>query len=504
MSFTMQKKIKILICSADKGVLKRSSSWINVMGEEVFTSNNIVEAKRILNDISFDIVIVSHDLKEMGAIEFIDFVKKSKPTQAVILMLGDDMDHVIFKRSIDLQVDKYLKLPLDASIFISTIETLSKEKNYHEEFESQKRLLQDYKVAIDKSYSVSKHDSDGKIFYVNESFCKTTQLSFKDAMKGSINPLMNPNEEMKSVWDELRKNKIYRNRQIFKFEDKQDHIIDITAVAILNQDESIKEFLVFSNDVTEVINASRKLKAQEIDKRIQKLEHAKELSKVKDSYLTVFSHELITPLNSIINFSQYIKKHLLKEDFKKRDSLVEQVSQINISGWYMLDMITNLIDSMKLKDGAIELIKSNFLLHEVVEEVMKKYEHELLSIKVNKSFKNECMIESDRKRMLQIIDNLVSNSLKYCKTQIALVIRLNKNTNEFSFEVIDDGNGFGDKSNVFELFGQLDEDSMTRTGQGIGIGLFVVKKLCDAMYYKINIEKSQYLGGARVIIRGKL
>ncbi len=498
----IQQNLKILICAADNRILKRLSSWIQAMSENVFSSDDAIVAKSIFKESNPDIIIVSHDLRNMGVIEFIEFIKKSNPSKAIILILSNDAENIIFKRSIDLQVDKYLNMPVDASMLFSAIEALSKEKIWHEEFRSQKRLLQDYKEAIDKSYSVSKHNADGKIFYVNESFCKTTQLSLEDAMQGSINPLMNPNEDMQSVWEELKKNKIYRNRQIFKFEDKQDHIIDITAVAILNNEETIKEFLVFSNDVTEVINASRKLKEQEIDKRIQKLEHVKELNKMKDTYLTVFSHELKTPLNSIINFSQYIKKHLLKEDFKKKDALIEQVSQINISGWYMLDMVTNLIDSMKLRDGELKLVKSVFLLHKAVEEVLKKYEYDLINIKVIKNFKDDCMIKSDRKRMLQIIDNLISNSLKYCRSQMALIIGVNKD--EFLFEVIDDGNGFSDKSKVFELFEQSNEDNMTRTAQGTGVGLFVVKKLCDILNYKINIESSQNFGGARVIIRGKL
>ncbi len=101
-------------------------------------------------------------------------------------------------------------------------------------------------------------------------------------------------------------------------------------------------------------------------------------------------------LNFIINFSEYVAKHLAIEDFKKRDRLVTQVSSINSSGWVMLD-----------------------------------------------------------------------------------------------------------KSRVFELYEQSDEESMTRTVQETGVGLYVVKKLCDKMNLSIDILTSENLGGARVVIRGK-
>ncbi len=496
------QKLKILVCDADNRILQRLSSWIKAMGEEVFIFDDAINAKEMFIELKPDILLVSQELKNMGPIEFIDSIKSINPSQAVILMLNSDADNNIFKRSIDLKVDKYLNMPVDASVLFSTIEALSQEKIWHEEFRSQKRLLQDYKDALDLSFSVSRHDINGKIIYVNDLFCTTSKIRYVDAMKGLINPLENSNEDMQIVWDALKTDFIYRDRQIFKIENTEDHIIDITAVALFDDSDKVYEYLVFSNDVTEVINASRKLKVQEIDKRIQKLAHAKELNKMKDSFLTVFSHELKTPLNSIINFSEYIKKHLLKEDFKKRDVLVEQVSEINTSGWNMLDMITNLLDSMKLRDGEIDLSKSDFLLHKAVDEILLKYVHDLESIKVTKILPNNCIINNDRKRVLQIIDNLISNAIKYSKNNIAITLKTNASV--FVFEIIDDGAGFEDTSKVFELFSQSNEDNMTRTAQGTGVGLFVVKKLCDAMNYSITLASSKQLGGARVIIKGEV
>ena len=501
MSLSLNSKLKILVCEADVRVLKRLESWIKALGIDVLSCDDAVIANQIFNEKNPDILILSQNLKSKGVIEFIEEIKKKIPSQAIILMLDNDMDNLIFKRSIDLQVDKYLNMPVDATLFFNAIETLAKEKISHLEFKAQKRLLQDYKDAIDKSFSVSKHDKEGKIFYVNNLFCQTTNLTYAQAMDGDMNPLINPHANMKDVWNQLKINKIYRDRQIFKFDDKHDCIVDIIAVAIVNDENEILEFLVFSNDVTDVVNSARKIRQQEIDKKLQQLQYEEELNKIKDSFLTVFSHELKTPLNSIINFSEYIKKHLLKEDFKKRDILVEQISQINLSGWNMLDMITNLIDSMKLRDDEVTLIKSEFSLNDIVNKVLEKFKSDLNDIKVIKSFKNECLINNDEKRVTQILNNLISNSIKYCNNTIAIVIKVNDI--EFVLEVLDDGEGFSDINRVFELFEQSNEDNIIRTAQGMGAGLFVVKKLCDVMSFQIDIKNSKNLGGARVILKGK-
>ncbi|MEA2100142.1 MAG: ATP-binding protein [Campylobacterota bacterium] len=501
MSNAINFKLKILVCEADVRILKRLEAWVKAMGDDVFTCDNAIVANTIFNENRPDILLVSQNINGMGVIEFIENIKKSVPSQAIIMMLNSDIENNVFKRAIDLQVDKYLNIPVDPILLFNAIEALSQEKIWHEEYKNQERMLQDYKNAIDISFSVSKHDVNGKIFYVNDSFCKTMDQSYEDAMKGDINPLKNPNTDIKKVWNQLRKDRIYRDRQTFKFDNKKDHIVDVTAVAITNDKDEIEEFSVFSHDVTDVVNSARKIKEQEIEKKFQKLEHLKELDKVKDNFLTVFSHELKTPLNSIINFSDYIKKHLQKADFEKKDILVEQVSQIGTSGWMMHDMITNLIDSIKLKEDEIKLLKSRFELSDVIEKILEKYDNEIKDIKIIKSYRDECIIVNDEKRVEQLLSSLISNALKYCKNRVAITIK--SNSENFIVEILDDGEGFADVTKVFELFEQSNEDSMTRTAQGTGVGLYVVKKLCNIMHYNINIGSSKILGGAKVMIKGK-
>jgi len=498
---SLNSKLNILLCESENRVLTRLESWIKAMGDEVRSCSDGIIALELFKEKKPDILLLSQELKSMGGLELIELIKKEHPNQAVILMLSSDTDAVIFKRSIDLQVDKYLNKPVEASLLFNAIEGLSQEKLWHEEFRSQKRVLQDYKDAIDLSFSVSKHDPSGKLFYVNDLFCTTTKLRHVDAMKGLINPLQNSNEDMSIVWDALHRDFIYRDRQTFIFDDMSEHIVDVTAVAMHNAKNEVYEYLVFSNDVTETVTSARKIREQELDKKIQKLEHAKEVHKIKDSFLTVFTHELKTPLNSIINFSEYVVKHLAKEEFKKRDRLLEQVSSINSSGWVMLDMITNLIDAMKLRDSNIDLNPSEILLSSAVDGVLEKYSSDLDEIKIIKSYKQECKLYNDEVRITQIINNLISNAIKYCRKNIAIIIKSNKE--DFVLEILDDGDGFADTSRVFKLFEQSDEDSMTRTAQGTGVGLYVVEQLCNKMDLSIEILKSKNLGGARVVVRGK-
>jgi len=361
--------------------------------------------------------------------------------------------------------------------------------------------FEEYKDAVDLSFCVTKHNAEGKIFYANKLFCNQLKLTFDEALSGIINPLNNPNTDKKKIFETLSEDGIYRNRQTFIFKDKQDYIIDITAVAIFSELSEIVEYLVFSNDVSEIVYAARKIKEQELAAKMQEVHHVQEINRVKDTFLTVFTHELKTPLNSIINFSEYVTKHLKKETFAKKERLLEQLSEITSSGWQMLNMISNLMEAIKIKDSKLELSVSELPVQEVLKNALKANEKMLKNREVQLLLEGEINLVSDETYLLKIFNNIISNAVKYSHSDVR--IKLYEIEDEFVLEVEDDGDGFINKENAFMLFEQSDEDSMTRTSTGTGVGLYIVKRLCDRMGYIISILDSKELGGARVIVKGK-
>jgi len=495
------QKLKILVCEADVRVLSRLESWILAINHHAIVTSDGVGALEIFKSELPDIVLLSQELKNMGGLELLASIKEITPNQATILMLSDN-DMEIFKRAIELQVDKYLNKPIEAKLLFQAVDSLSEEKIWHKEFLRQKKVLQDYKDAIDLSFSVSRHSKNGDIIYVNELFCMTTKQSYDDAMSGLINPLNNPNSDMDLVWKALEEKHLYRARQVFKSENKEEHIIDVTAVALSNEHGEIYEYLVFSDDVSEIIYAARKIKDQELDNRLEKLNHARELNRVKDSFLTVFTHELKTPLNAIINFSEYVRKHLQKEEFKKRDRLLDQVEEINKSGHFMLGMISNLMEAIKLRDSNIALNIDSVNMIDIIKNAIIQVEKHQYDVKVSFEEERECLLFSDAEHLLSIFNNLLSNAMKYAKENVK--IELKKVDEICSITIEDDGSGFNNTEHVFELFEQDDADSMTRNATGTGVGLYIVKQLCDRMSYNLELLSSEELGGAKVLLEVKM
>ena len=492
--------LKILVCEEDLRVLSRLESWVKAIGEEVVSTQDGITALEIFKSESPDIVLISQELKSRGGLELLESIKEINPTQATILMLNGDNSNV-FTQAINLQVDKYLNKPVEAKQLFEAIETLSEEKIWHKEFQLQKRELQDYKDAIDLTFNVSKHDIQGNVLFVNDLFCTGTGLGYQDLMNGVLNPLKNPNEDMVSVWEDLEKDFIYRGRQVFKLDKGVTRTVDVTAVAIIDDTDKVSEYIVFADDVTDIINASKTIKNQELDNRLTKLNHERELNRVKDSFLTIFTHELKTPLNTIINFSEYVHKHLSKENFAKQARLLDQVNEINISGHSMLDMISSLMEAMKYKDGNIKLKVSEIPVSEAFFGLIYKHLNIVHTKEIVLNCEDDIIVRSDKTMVEKILRSLLSNALKYAESKIIVNFRVEGDA--FFFEIIDDGPGFADKEKVFDLFEQADADSMTREATGIGVGLFIVKQLCDKMGYTIELLDAQNPSGAKVLIRGK-
>lgn len=252
----LNNQLTILVCEKELRLLKRLESWVKAMGNIAYTTDDGIEALTLFERERPDILLLSQDLKSMGGLELIEKIKANNPLQAVILMFSQFDDNHIVKKSIDLQVDKYLNKPVDATLLFNAVDALYNEKIFHEEFIAQKQLLQDYKDAIDKSFNVSVHDKEGRITHVNEAFCATLRLEYEDALKGVLNPLDNPRADMQALWRRLREENLYKERQTFLLSDEREYIIDVTAVGLKDKYGTTYEYLVFSDDVTEIVKSA--------------------------------------------------------------------------------------------------------------------------------------------------------------------------------------------------------------------------------------------------------
>jgi CheY-like chemotaxis protein/anti-sigma regulatory factor (Ser/Thr protein kinase) len=231
----------------------------------------------------------------------------------------------------------------------------------------------------------------------------------------------------------------------------------------------------------------------EKDRRTKKLLEAVRL---KTQFLGNMSHELRTPLNSIIGFSELLMDGLVGELSKKQGHYMKI---IHSSGVHLLRLINDVLDFSKLEAGMLEVFNEPADLGEVVEDVLRAYnvvaERKGLDIHVEIPADMPPIL-TDRRKLTQIIDNLLSNSVKFTD-QGRVELAAKRKGGMLEVTVTDTGIGIEPQElpYIFDPFHQVDA-STTRRYEGTGLGLALVKKLLQIQKGTIEVQSSPAQGSS--------
>jgi PAS domain S-box-containing protein len=239
-------------------------------------------------------------------------------------------------------------------------------------------------------------------------------------------------------------------------------------------------------DITSRKQAEEKLRGIQI----QNLK-LQEVSLFKSQMLAVISHELRTPMNIILGFSQLLLRryyHLLPPEIRE---MVEKIVQ---SGKHLLTLIEDILDFCKLETNKIELNLQEFnvveLVTRILEEMKPLAERKNLTLILHSTLKNPNII-NDRDRLQQVIINLVNNAIKFTETGGVFVEIQQVNGDRLILMVKDTGLGIPETeiAHIFTEFWQVDK-STTRKHGGVGLGLAIADKLVRLMKGTITVEST--------------
>jgi signal transduction histidine kinase len=216
---------------------------------------------------------------------------------------------------------------------------------------------------------------------------------------------------------------------------------------------------------------------------------ADEASKVKSAFLASMSHELRTPLNAIINFSKFLKKGI---PGPVNDEQTELIGSIADSGQHLLNLINDVLDMSKIESGSLTLyVEQGLNLREIV-ELAASYAQPLLADKPVAMRLNlpDALppIAGDRKRLLQIFLNILSNACKFTESG-EITISLAHNAGRAHIAIRDSGPGIApqDAESVFVPFKQTDS-GLRQGGGGTGLGMPISLKLVEAHQGRLWFE----------------
>ncbi|MBV5278785.1 MAG: PAS domain-containing sensor histidine kinase [Campylobacteraceae bacterium] len=357
-----------------------------------------------------------------------------------------------------------------------------------------------YFDALIESSIVSQSDIQGNVTYINDNFTKVTGYTKEEIMGKNHRILKHPSnsdEIFKDMWNTIKVGKIWRERILNLNKDGSDFWADTTIIPFKDEKTGkIIQYIAIRRDITQMLEERRAIQAKEI-----KANEQTKLSEAKDSFLILFTHELKTPLNAIINFSQYLHKNMYRIEEVPKEKRLYLLEQIYKSASSMLENVTNILDLSRLRNHKINFNYTLFNIKESLEEVIERHESLALEHKKKIIFQGdgeEVYISSDEFRFKQIIANVLSNAIKYGSNEIEVFLLSDKEKIEIIVE--DDGKGIKDKESVFELYEQSSHGLTSMEKKGTGIGLNFVKLLCEGLHFNYRIEDSTALGGTKFIL----
>jgi signal transduction histidine kinase len=229
-------------------------------------------------------------------------------------------------------------------------------------------------------------------------------------------------------------------------------------------------------------------------------ERLREVDRLKGEFLATMSHELRTPLNSILGYSELLLVDLAEE--LEADSLAD-LESIHDNSRHLLHLINDILDLTKIEAGRLTLNFEDVEVAPLLDEVNVNNAGLLVNKPVEMTVEVESSlpaIHADRVRLSQIMNNLVSNAVKFTE-QGQVSLRAFREDGQVCLEVQDTGVGIKaeDLDDIFEKFRQVD-GSFTRRAQGTGLGLAITRHLVEMHGGSIQV-RSQLGEGSTFTVR---
>ncbi len=251
---------------------------------------------------------------------------------------------------------------------------------------------------------------------------------------------------------------------------------DVLAIEVkafwITGDNGEESFWFFGRDITESVEAARKLKAAK--------EQAERSEYLKTSFLANISHEIRTPLNAIVGFSQLIAEVENPEDKAEFCRIIQENND------RLLHLVNELLDLSKIEANMVvfnlQPIGMNELLKTVYDSFSLRCPTDVQL--VNESLDTEHYIYADKNRTVQIISNLIDNALKYTKYG-SIRIGYKQVGDYIEIYTTDTGKGIKPEllDSIFSRFVKADENV-----HGTGLGLSICKMLVEKMGGQIGVK----------------
>jgi signal transduction histidine kinase len=239
---------------------------------------------------------------------------------------------------------------------------------------------------------------------------------------------------------------------------------------------------------------------QNIDDLQQKTSELERANKAKDEFLSIVSHELRTPLNVVIGYSAMLQEGILGEINAKQEEVLGKMLDRASD---QLKLINSILQATQIGAGTVSVIREDVNLKKFIEEIKSRYDLPLKKeITLQWQYSSELpIVNTDSDKLKHILQNIIDNAIKFTeKGRIIVAVQSMSDSGVIEFKVTDTGVGIPRAMLpvIFEMFRQVDS-SENRSFEGVGLGLYIVKKLADILGGKVEVESEEGKGSTFIV-----
>ncbi len=291
----------------------------------------------------------------------------------------------------------------------------------------------------------------------------------------------------------LSEKKITNYELTARARDGKKTVVSYNATTFYDRDRTLQGVFAAARDVTE-----RKLLDQALQETNVELESAKSIAEkanlAKSDFLSSMSHELRSPLNAILGFAQLMDSDTPPATPSQKAS----IDQILHAGWYLLELINEILDLAVIESGKMSLSEEPVSLAEVMLECQAMIEPQAQKRGITLTFPRFDVlrfVRADHTRLKQVLINLLSNAIKYNQSGGSVMVDCRmESPGRTRISVRDTGAGLSPEklAQLFQPFNRLGQERSAE--EGTGIGLVMSKRLVELMGGVIGVDSKVDVG----------
>ncbi|WP_445749230.1 PAS domain-containing sensor histidine kinase [Polaribacter sp.] len=326
-------------------------------------------------------------------------------------------------------------------------------------------------------------DENFKYTYCNDSFSNYIGLPKQKIINATVYDISC--KELAELYNkadielaEKQKEQIYQSK--VKYADGTLHDIIFHKACLFNENKDFKGIVGLMIDITEKLKAEQEL--------IESDTHLRELNNTKDKLFSIIGHDLRSPFNNILGFSDLLIKRQHDPTFKDSEKYLKIINGLANNTLILLD---NLLNWAKSQTGVLNINKENLLLSDIINEEIKlnKPIAKTKNIALNCFNEEEIKIFGDKNLLKTVFRNLISNAIKFTKPEGEIKIFVIKKNDWVEVTISDNGIGINkEKLKDFFNLSQIKSTVGTANEKGSGLGLVLCKEFVEKHGGKIWVE----------------